>query len=103
MCAFRGGLVDIYTDGWIWETSARQCTFETCNPHKNISTPPAVINGLFYRKEIMSDNSTWVLVISKFLASYIMVLYHNYILTSFVKGPTHGYSTDSCERIILHS
>ena len=57
----------------------------------------------FYRKEIMSGNSTWVLVISKFLASYIMVLYHNYILTSFVKGPTHGYSTDSCERIILHS
>lgn len=45
MCAFRGGLVDIYTDGWIWETSARQRTFETCNPHKNISTSPAVING----------------------------------------------------------
>ena len=75
MCAFRDGLVDIQMDGWIWETSARQCTFEICNPHKNISTSPAAINGLFYRKEIMSGISTWVPVISKFLVSFTVVLF----------------------------
>ena len=76
-------------DAWIWKPSAGQCIFETRNPCINVSTSSRVISGLFCGKEIMSGSSTRVLVLIKSLVSLIMVLYHGYILISFLKGPTH--------------